>query len=164
MKAIESKCSIGYCISLKYGEMKNILVTIDFTESEALLIDKAFEFAKSFDSKLWLMHVAAPDPDFVGYDVGPQYIRDIRAKKLRKEHKLIQEYANTLKGKGVDSDGLLIEGATVEMIIKESEKLNVELIIVGHHEHGFFHNLFEGSSSSKIIKRSKIPILIVPLS
>ena len=51
--------------------MKNILVTIDFKRNDQLLIDKAFQLAESFDSKLWLIHIAAPDPDFVGYEVGP---------------------------------------------------------------------------------------------
>jgi nucleotide-binding universal stress UspA family protein len=143
--------------------MKNILITIDFNKNEKLLIDKAFQLAESFDSKLWLMHIAAPDPDFVGYEVGPQYIRDCRATALRKEHKLLQEYATTLKKKGVDSEGLLVQGATIEMIIEESKKLNVDLIIAGHHEHGFFYNAFVGSVSAKIIKKSKIPVLIVPL-
>lgn len=62
--------------------MKNILVTIDFNENENLLLDKAYQMAKAFGAKLWLMHIAAPDPDFVGYDVGPQYIRDARATEL----------------------------------------------------------------------------------
>ena len=143
--------------------MKNILATIDFNKNEKLLIDKAFQLAESFDSKLWLMHIAAPDPDFVGYEVGPQSIRDSRATELRKEHKLLQEYSNGLKAKGVDSEGLLIQGATIEMIIEESKKLNVDLIIAGHHEHGFFYNAFVGSVSTKIIKKSKKPVLIVPL-
>jgi len=143
--------------------MKNILVTIDFNKNEKLLIDKAFQLAESFDSKLWLMHIAAPNPDFVGYEAGPQYIRDNRGTELRKEHKLLQKYATTLKKKGVDSEGLLIQGATIEMIIEESKKLNVDLIIAGHHEHGFFYNAFVGSVSAKIIKKSKIPVLIVPL-
>ena len=131
--------------------------------NEEVLIDKAFELAESFDSKLWLMHIASPDPDFVGYGVGPQYIRDTRAAKLRKEHKLLQEYTFTLKKKGVDSEGLLVQGATIEMIIEESKKLNVDLIIAGHHKHGFFYNSFVGSVSAQIIKKSKIPVLIVPL-
>lgn len=142
--------------------MKNILVTINFDKNEKILIDKAFQFADTFDSKLWLMHIAAPDPDFVGYEVGPQYIRDFRATELRKEHKLLQEYSNVLKAKGVDSEGLLVQGATIEMIIEESKKLNIDLIITGHHEHGFFYNAFVGSVSSQIIKKSKIPVLIIP--
>ncbi|MDN3689436.1 universal stress protein [Cyclobacterium jeungdonense] len=143
--------------------MKNILVTIDFNKNEKLLIDKAFQLAESFDSKLWLMHIAAPDPDFVGYEVGPQYIRDSRASDLRKEHKQLQEYAATLKKKGVDSEGLLVQGATIDMIIEESKKLNIDLIVAGNHEHGFFYNAFVESISVKVIKKSKIPVLIVPL-
>lgn len=143
--------------------MKNILVAIDFNKNETLLIDKAFELAESFDSKLWLMHIAAPDPDFVGYEVGPQYIRDSRATKLRKEHKQLQKYSTMLKKKGVDSEGLLLQGATIEMIIEESKKLDADLIIAGQHDHGFFYNAFVGSVSAQIIKKSKIPVLIVPL-
>lgn len=143
--------------------MKNILVTIDFDINEKSLIDQAFQLAESFDSKLWLIHIAAPDPDFVGYKVGPQYIRDSRATELRKEHKLIQEYCTALKKKGINSEGLLIQGATIKMIIEESKKLHIDLIITGHHEHGFFYNAFVGSVSSQIIKKSKIPVLIIPL-
>ncbi|GAB3012894.1 universal stress protein [Cyclobacterium sediminis] len=143
--------------------MKNILVTVDFDKGEALLIEKAFQMANAFGSKLWLMHIAAPDPDFVGYDVGPEYIRDSRASELRKEHRQIQAYSETLKKRGVASEGLLVQGATIEMIIKESKKLNVDLIMAGHHEHGFFYKAFVGSVSAEIIKKSKIPVLIVPL-
>ncbi len=143
--------------------MKNILVTIDFVNNEKQLIDKAFQLAEKFKAKLWLLHIASPDPDFIGYDVGPQYIRDSRAEELRKEHKLLQEYTAVLKKKGVDSEGLLVQGATIEMIIEESKKLNVDLIIAGHHERGFFYNAFVGSVSAKIIKKSKIPVLIIPL-
>jgi len=143
--------------------MRNILVTIDFINNEKQLIDIALQLAESFNSKVWLLHIAAPDPDFIGYDVGPQYIRDSRAEELKKEHKLLQEYTTTLEKKGVDSEGLLVQGATIEMIIEESKKLNVDLIIAGHHERGFFYNAFVGSMSTKIIKKSKIPVLIVPL-
>ena len=143
--------------------MKNILVTINFEKNEKLLIDKAFQLAESFNSKLWLIHIAAPDPDFVGYKVGPQYIRDIRATELRKEHRLLQEYSSGLKQKGVDSEALLVQGPTIEMIMEESKKLNIDLIITGHHEHDFFYKAFVGSVSSQIIKKSKIPVLIIPL-
>jgi nucleotide-binding universal stress UspA family protein len=143
--------------------MKNILVTIDFDKNEQLLIDKAFQLANAFDSKIWLVHIAAPDPDFVGYEVGPQYIRDSRAAELRKEHKLLQEYANKLNEKGASAEGLLVQGATIEMVMEEAKKLNIDLIIAGHQEHNFLYQAFVGSVSAQIIKESKIPVLIVPV-
>ncbi|MBU2939977.1 universal stress protein [Lacinutrix sp. C3R15] len=143
--------------------MKNILVTIDFRSSEQLLVAKAFELAEKFDSKIWLIHIAAPDPDFVGLGVGPQNIRDSRATELRKEHQQLQEYTDTLKNKGIAAEGLLVQGATIEMIMEKAKKLQIDLIIAGHQEHNFLYNAFIGSVSREIVKKSKIPVLIVPL-
>lgn len=143
--------------------MKNILVALDFDDNEQKLIDQAVQLAEAFNSKLWLMHIAAPDPDFVGYEVGPQYIRDERASNLRKEHRQIQAYTAKVKERGIEAEGLLVQGATIEMIIEESEKLKTDLIIAGHLKQGFFYNAFIGSTSSEIIKRSKVAVMIVPL-
>ncbi len=144
--------------------MKNILVTVDFHDNEQLLIDKALQLAEKFESKIWFIHIAAPDPDFVGYDVGPQYIRDNRATELRTEHKQLEVYAEMFKKKGVGADGLLVQGATIEMIMEEAKKLHIDLIIAGHQEHSFLYKAFVGSVSGQIVKKSKIPVLIVPLT
>ena len=143
--------------------MKNILVTLDFDENEKHLLDSAVQFAKSFSAKLWLIHITAPDPDFIGYDVGPQYIRDNRAEEIRKEHRQLEDYCNALEKKGIDADGLLLQGATTQMILEESEKLNIDMIITGHHNRGIFYKALLGSVSSQIIKKSKIPVLVIPL-
>ena len=143
--------------------MKNILVSFDFDDNQQLLIDKALEFAKAFDAKVWLIHIAAPDPDFVGYEAGPQYIRDQRAEDLREEHKLLQKYSESLNQNGVDAEGLLVQGATTDMIIKEAKKLNTDMIIAGHNKRNFLYQIFVGSVSEDIIKLSNIPVLVVPM-
>ena len=144
--------------------MKNILVTVDFEEKAVLLVEKAAEIAKKFNSKVWLVHIVAPDPDFIGYEVGPQYIRDSRAEELRKEHKLIQKHTQKLKSEGINAEGLLIQGATREMIIKETEKLKIDLIVIGHHKHSLLFKIFAGSVASEVIKHSSVPILLVPIN
>lgn len=143
--------------------MKNILVSIDFNNNEKLLMDKALELAKVLNAKLWLLHVASPEPDFVGFGVGPQYIRDDRANKLRKEHRLMGTYTDTLKLKGVEAEGLLINGVTTDMILEEAEKLDIDLIITGRHEHSIMYKMFFGSVSKGIINKSNIPVMVVPL-
>jgi len=143
--------------------MKNILVSIDFNKGEDLIIKKAIEIAEKFNSKVWSIHITAPEPDFVGYNVGPEYIRENRANELRKEHKILEEHAKNLNDQGIEAQGLLIQGATIEMILEESKKLKVDLIIAGHQEHNFIYKAFIGSVSAGLIKKSKIPILIVPI-
>lgn len=143
--------------------MKNILVTIEFEEKAEVILEAAKQIALKFDSKIWLVHIAAPEPDFVGYGTGPQYIRDTLAQDLREEHRMLQKYADQLKSDGVESEGLLVQGTTVETIIEESEKLNVDLIVVGHHKHGFLYNLFMSGTDESLIEQSNIPVLTIPL-
>tara|TARA_R110001592_G_scaffold339875_2_gene627805 strand:- start:4698 stop:5132 length:435 start_codon:yes stop_codon:yes gene_type:complete len=144
--------------------MKNILVTIEFEDQSNLLMERATEIAAKFGAKVWLVHIAAPEPDFIGYGTGPQYIRDTLAQDLREEHRTLQKYADEMEEKGVDAEGLLVQGSTVETIIKESEKLNVDLIVIGHHKHGFLYNLFMDGTSESLIEQSSIPVLTVPLN
>ncbi len=144
--------------------MKRILVGIDFHDETDVLIDKAVELAGVFGAKIWLLHVAAPEPDFVGYEVGPQYIRDFRADELKKEHKLIMKFADEIKSRGIDAEGLVIQGETIEVVLKESEKLGIDLIVFGHHEHGFLYSAFFGGNSTRILRQSKVPVLVIPFT
>jgi len=141
---------------------KNLLVAIDFHEQTGLLIDQAFDLARPVGAKVWIVHVSAPDPDFVGYEVGPQYIRDSRAKELREEHRLITGYVNALREKAMDAEGLLIQGPTVKVILTETQKLDIDLIIFGHHPHSPLYTAFFGSTSSELLSRVKVPVLVVP--
>ena len=56
--------------------MKNIILAIDFSESTQRILDNAIEVAKAFSAHLYIIHVAAPNPDFVGYEVRPKCERD----------------------------------------------------------------------------------------
>lgn len=143
--------------------MKNILVPIDFTDNTKLLINKAVEIAEKFDSKIWIIHIAAPEPDFVGYGVGPQYIRHNRAEELKEEHVMVQKIADELKTKGLNAEALLIQGPTVDSILEEAKQLNIDLIVMGANEHGFLHQLWFGDTTADVFKNTKVPLLVVPL-
>jgi nucleotide-binding universal stress UspA family protein len=144
--------------------MRNFLINIDFNEEQTnFLINQTLELASREEAKIWLLHVAAPNPDFVGHEVGPQYIRDARASELRQEHRLIQQYTDQLQEKGYAADGLLIPGATVDTIVEEAEKLKIDLIIIGHHDHNLLYRAFFGSTSLQLMRKTRVPILVFPL-
>lgn len=144
--------------------MKNILLPLELEnpKKDEMLVAAAIEYALPFNAKCWLVHVVPPEPDFIGYDVGPQYIRDQLAENFREDHKKIQAIANQLKAKGLDAEGLLIQGATVEMIEREIEKLNIDLLIIANRKYGFTDILFKGSVRDELIESHKVPILLVP--
>ena len=142
--------------------MNNIVAAIDFSNISPMVIDKAAEIARCFACKLWLIHIAAPDPDFVGYSTGPQSKRDWRAKTLREEHRYIQDKALELEQSGLEVTPLLIQGITVDTILKEASKLEAEMIVIGSHGHGALYKTLVGSVSEGIIRKAFCPVLIVP--
>ena len=143
--------------------MKNILVALDANDDSKILVDKAIQLAEKFDSKIWLLHVAAPEPDFVGYEPGPQFTRDERADELRREHIWIQKLADIVQSKNIPCEGLLVQGSTVAAIIEEAARLEADIIALAYHEHGFLHESWYGDNTDAIIRKSPIPVFVVPI-
>jgi nucleotide-binding universal stress UspA family protein len=142
--------------------MKKILVAIDFSEHTSLVISKAINIAQNSLSKLWLIHIAAPEPDFVGYQTGPQTERDYMAQKFRDEHRQIQDWAEKLRQKGIEAVGLLCQGPTVKTILREADKLAVDLIVIGSHGKSGLYKALVGSVSEGILKHAHCPVLVIP--
>ena len=139
-----------------------ILVGIDLSECTEIVINKAREIAKGLSAEVWLLHVAEPEPDFVGYDVGPQAERDALAEKFHREHVEIQAIAKQLRSEDLKTTALLVQGATVETILNEATKLHSDIIVLGSHGRGAVHRLLVGSISEGVLRHAKIPVLIVP--
>lgn len=142
--------------------MDNILVAVDFNDSVDQILLYGESMAEKFGAKLWVVHVAAPDPDFVGNEAGPQYIRDFKADELKGNHKRLQELCDTFVGKQVECEALLIQGSTVETLLEEVQKLNSDLLIVGTHHHSFLHKLLSESVSRQLFEKVNIPLLAIP--
>ncbi|MFV8226171.1 universal stress protein [Christiangramia aquimixticola] len=142
---------------------KNIMVAVDFNDSIGELMLFADSLAQKFESKVWVLHVADPEPDFVGYEPGPQYIRDIKAEEYREEHRNLQEICKNFISKEIHAEALLIQGSTVETVLEEAQKLHIDLLIVGTHKHSFLHNLLNENVSMELLKKADIPMLTVPI-
>ena len=140
----------------------NILACVDLSESTDQVVMKAEEIAGAISAKLWLLHTAEPDPDFIGYEVGPQSVRDSLSKKFREQHRQLQEIADRVRKGGIDATALLVQGATVETILAKSSGLNASMIVVGSHGKGAMYQLLVGSVSEGLLQNAECPVLIVP--
>lgn len=142
--------------------MKNIVAALDFSERTEAVISLASAQAKAFGAHLWLVHVAAPEPGFVGYDAGPQSVRDNVAKHIRERHREIQELADKVRATGTETTALLIRGSTIKALLAEAERLEADLIVLGSHGHGLMHRVLLGSVSQAVLQKSTIPVLLIP--
>ena len=133
-----------------------ILVAVDFSP----ITDKVFNFildlSKKIEFTVWIVH-------FVGYEVGPQTERDFIAKKYHEKHKNLQNKAKEFKDLGLKVTALLLQGPTVETILEEADRMDADLIVAGSHGHGMMYDLFVGSVSRELLKKSRRPVVIIPV-
>jgi nucleotide-binding universal stress UspA family protein len=147
-----------------------ILVGVDLSEATEKVVNKVEELAKVLSAKVWLLHVAEPDPGFVGFDMDPQVglnadpqsVRDALAKGFHREHFQIQKVADRLRKANLDATALLVQGATVEVILKEASKLDVDMIVVGSHGRGAMYQLLVGGVSEGVLHGAECQVLVVP--
>ena len=140
-----------------------ILVAVDLSPASEKVVEAAGRVAKLTGAPVYVIHTAEPEPDFVGYDAGPEVVRTQVAQELRREHREVQALAEKLRGEGIDATALLVRGPTVETTLKEANNLEAELIVVGTHGHGAVYDVLIGSYSAGIIRRSELPVLVVPI-
>ncbi len=142
--------------------MRRILAAVDFSEVSDAVVSHAASLAQAFSARLLLLHVAAPDPEFVGLEVGPQTVRDARADELRREHRELQRRASDLRDRGFNAEAFLIQGPTVDTILERAEHLDADLLVLGSHGHGAAYRALLGSISGGVLRRATVPVLIVP--
>lgn len=142
--------------------MKTLLVCVDFSETTDVVINTAVAVASAFKSKVFLLHVAAPDPDFVTYEPGPQSERDSVAEHLREDHRRLQALEARLTGEGLDATAMLVQGATAGKILEEVGRVHADWVVMGSHGHGAVYELLVGSVTDAVVRKAVCPVLVVP--
>jgi nucleotide-binding universal stress UspA family protein len=139
-----------------------VLVPLDLSFATERVLATATAVARDTRAAVWLLHVAEPDPAFVGYDAGSAAVRDQVAHEYRDEHRRLQEHAQQLRDAGIEATPLLIRGPTADTILGEAAKLEVDLIVMATHGRGAVFDILVGSVSQAVLRRSPIPVLMVP--
>ncbi len=142
--------------------LQTILVPVDFSDVTVKVVKAATDLARAFGSRMVLLHISEPEPDFVGFEPGPQSVRVGVARDFRAEHVQLEELKGAITAEGMDVLALHIQGPTAEKILQEAETYQAGLIVMGSHGHGALYSLLVGSATSGVLKSAKCPVLVVP--
>jgi len=139
----------------------SLLVAVDFSGVAEDQLDIVARLAHP-NREIFLLHVAEPDPSFIGYEAGPDEVRHEVAVEFKREHDQLQALADRLRDQGHQVSALMVQGPTVQTILAQAEKLGAEVIVVGSHGRGKLFDLVVGSVSAGVIRKAKVPVLVVP--
>lgn len=144
--------------------MKHILVPIDFSHVTDSSLRTAALLARALIAEIVLLHVAAPEPEFIGYEAGPQTVRDAVARQLAGIHKQAQDIGRRLESEGLKVTTLVHLGYTVDKILAEAARLPADFIVMGSHGHGGLRHLLMGSVAEGVLRKATCPVVLVPVS
>jgi nucleotide-binding universal stress UspA family protein len=144
--------------------MKTILVPIDFSVGSAKVVETASSLASALGSRVILVHVTEPEPQFVGFDAGPLAIAVNVNVNVANEIHAGQKRLDDLKPKFGAADVLTldVEGSVPEKILGLAHEHAADLIVIGSHGHGALYHLLAGSVTSAVLKSAPCPVLVVP--
>ena len=144
--------------------MDRILACVDHGDATDRVLAISARLAERTGGALRLLHVAPAEPEWVGYDPGPQTVRDEVARELRVAHQSTQALAEPLRSRGIDVTPLTVQGPAVETILEQARAWDADVIVVGAHHRGRIHELFVGSVAKLVLNRTDRPVLVVPTS
>lgn len=141
---------------------KEILIATDGKESTGNAVDYGIELAKNCGAKLYAVYVI----DSAAYASIPMDEAWENMHGLLKEEgdAATQYVEDRAKAEYVKVERLTTEGHPAEEIIKYAEKCSVDLIVVGTSKKRGWNRFWLGSVAEKVVKKSKIPVLVVPIN
>lgn len=145
--------------------MKNILMTIKDYETTTLaspIVEKTLELASFCSSKVYILHIT---PSFRAppYSVDSKMFRDGIATELRNEHSYLQALSKSIQDVNIDATALLVQGPIISTILYESERLSVDLVVIGRHRHGPLYSTLMDGTEKGLLAKSSCPIMFIPV-
>ncbi len=143
--------------------MINIVLPIDFSEATDKLFEGALKFAKETRGKICLIHVAPADIGFAIGDMGFQYFPEVEQNEIKEELLRLNNLQQKVIAHDVDCEHMLKQGVAGDIILEYAKEKNAGYIVMGSHGRSNMYDVFVGSLTKELTRRSPIPVLVIPI-
>ncbi len=143
--------------------MANIILPVDFGDSTDQLINGAIKFAKETGGKLHLIHVAPADIGFAIGDMGFQYFPEVEQNEIKEELLRLNNIQQRVLSEGLECEHLLKQGVAGDVVLDYAKEKNAAYIVMGSHGRSGIYDVFVGSLTKELTRRSPIPVLVIPI-
>ena len=139
--------------------INKILVPIDFSNYSKNALRYAVNFAKKFNSKIYLVYVVEPviyPSDFsMGQVTFP--VSDIEMNERAKDE--LESLAKNEIGTQFEVETVIKTGKPFVEINETASELDIDLIIIATHGHTGMEHLLFGSTAEKVVRKAPCPVL-----
>jgi len=156
---------------MKPSTVKKVLIALDYNPTAQKVAETGYEFAKTLNAEITLLHVISDDTDFatlgyspiMGYagfadsDIAHSY--DNEGLKKAATH-FLEKSKHHLDDISIQT--IVKEGDYAETILKTAKLLHSDVIVIGTHSRKWLENTIMGSVTEEVLRHSIIPLFIVP--
>lgn len=143
--------------------MINIILPVDFSEATDKLLDGALKFANETNGKICLIHVAPTDIGFAIGDMGFQYFPEIEQNEIKQELIQLDAIEKRITAQGVACEHLLKQGIAGDVILEYAKDKEASYIVMGSHGRSNMYDVFVGSLTKELTRKSHVPVLVIPI-
>ena len=140
---------------IKFIQMKNILVPIGSSENSMNTLQYAINFASEINATVYVLRA---------YNVLPKAGTIINVDGIleRESNLYMRSVINSVDRKGLEIQLISAKGNVVDSIASVQKEIGIDLIVMGPKSNSIKEEVFLGSTSGSVVKKSNIPVLIVP--
>ncbi|MEY4110695.1 MAG: hypothetical protein RLZZ46_1050 [Bacteroidota bacterium] len=142
--------------------MKNILIPTDFSDVSGSALEYGLQLARHFGAKVILLHAYHIPMPVTEAPVVLISDEDLRRENLSTLNKFRDKLLLQGIGQGLEIECIVESGFAVDEIPAVAAKSHADLIVMGVSGTGMVDEYLVGSSTSGVIRNTKIPVLVVP--
>ncbi len=145
--------------------MKTIIAALGFSDATAPVLETAAAIAKAFGAALKLVHVVEPEPTYSAYGFTPEEfpaIHTFQKEARSRAEKALADQKTAVADQVGEVETHLLEGNPLHALLEYAEGTDDALVVVGSHGHGVIASMLLGSVAEGVVRKAKIPSLIVP--
>jgi len=142
--------------------LKEILAATDFSSSSIDAVARGFLLAKTVESHMTVVHAVGLDAMTSLRALLGEKTETLAQKVTDEAHQqLLDLVADPARNRGLSARVRLEPGLASVAIPNYAETISADLVLVGAHGSGFFQRMLLGSTASRLLRKSKCPVLIV---
>jgi nucleotide-binding universal stress UspA family protein len=145
------------------ASFQNILVPTDFSDHSKAALESAIQIAKSFGSKIHLLHcyqIQAGGVSPYGIALPSEYFDDIREEASRQ----LNEWVEQVSSEGIEVESSLSSDFPSQEISVTAEKSGSDLIVMGTRGLAGIKHVMLGSVAERTLRISPCPVMTVRVS
>jgi len=157
-------------------KMKKILYATDLSKNSAYALSYAVNSAKRNDAEIVILHVieviGTNTYIFMPDHTGQEFVIEKEKERVAHAEDRIKKRLKVFYDKVRAEDPEFSEtkfsieiriGYPAEEILKTADRLNCDIIFMGTHGKGIVSQTFLGSMAKKVLRRTRKPVVIIPL-